>query len=164
MQVDNPKAHRLALDNAPELATQVGLLLSCFAILELSPPHMLAKLTGMSHEDADTTLGHFRSFNSRLDLIEAIAKARPTADTTAAEILALLPKIRDCNTIRNRYAHSLWQQEQGGMRLISWLSDATRETKARFVTEASIKEDCATLRGTLHAAINYSQIVVPQLP
>jgi ethanolamine utilization microcompartment shell protein EutS len=149
---ENPLEHRLALDNEPELAQQVGLILSAFAILELSPAHMMSKLTGISHADADIALGHFRNFGNRLDLIRSLASVRDAMDQGVKEILGLLPLIRECSVIRNKYAHSLWQMESDGQRtwwrLISWLPDATRQTQSTFVTKDSIKADCAKVRAT----------------
>lgn len=158
---DEPRKHRLALDDEPDIAREIGLILSAFAILELSPPHILAKVTGMQKDDADITLGHFRNFSNRLDLIQAIAGSRIATDPVAKEALSMITDIRACVAIRNKYAHGLWTGTQVGLQLSSWLTDATRNSVAVIVTHNSIQEDCAFLRATLHKAIVYSQIVVP---
>lgn len=124
---------------------------------------MLPKLTGMLHAVPDIVLGYFRNFGNRLDLIQSLA----STDQGTMEMQALLPSIREFIVIRNKYTHGLWQMESDGQphwwRLISWLTDATRNTRSTFVTKDSVKADCAKVRATLHAAINYSQMVVPKM-
>ena len=158
---------RLALDNEPALAQQVGLLLSAFAIIELFPSRLLVKVTGMQQPDAEIALGHFRNLSNRLDLIDAIAATRGPTDQTAINVRAFIAQIRTCNILRNKYAHSLWTQESNGdrswWRLTSWLTDSTRDTKSTFVTVASIKADCASLRETVDALSAYAPLALPPL-
>ncbi len=163
----DPKEHRLALDDQPEFAQQVGLILSAFAILELSPPHLLAKLIGISHDNADMILGYHRNFKDRVDLLNSLATLNQTETQESEKIKYLCRKIDKCRAIRNKYAHGLWQMEGDGdrhwWRLINWLSDAGRNTTTNFVTIDSIKKDCAILRETLNECISYAPVSVPQL-
>ena len=166
MQI-NPEEHRLALDNEPEIAQQVGILLSGFAILELTLPGILSKLSGMSFEDADITLGHFRSVGTRLDFIMSIAQTR-TQNEEAKNIMAVIDAAKVCNSIRNRYVHSLWQQItepdlKPVMKQISWLADATRNTSATLIDLTVAKKDCAKIRETLYMALQLSGVRIPEV-
>lgn len=154
--------HRLALDNCPDIAQQAGLILSAFAIIELAPPLILARLLQIPERHCETLLGHFRSFSHRLDVTRAVA-----LDVGADAAIVLLDRIRDANAIRNKYAHGLWSQVDLGtgalMKVSAWLPDATKKSAAHWVTITSAKADCATVRAILHDAITFAHIVVPEV-
>jgi hypothetical protein len=162
----SPKTHPLLLDHEREVASEVGILLSAFAIVELSPPAILAKLTSIDQNHAEIILGHLRSFSARLDVVEAIAKSTPAEDPERANAIKLLEKIRACSRIRNKYAHGIWQgvapnDKTVELHVIGWAADAKKQTSRCVVTLATIIKDCSILRETVFEVTNYGNLGVP---
>jgi hypothetical protein len=58
-----------ALDNDRELAAEVGLLLSYYAIIDLFILHIFATVSGQSKNAADVVLGRIKGNEQRLALI-----------------------------------------------------------------------------------------------
>ena len=163
---ENACAHVLALDHHPELAREVGLILSAFAILELSPEKILAKLTRLAESEAQILSSQFKSFGARIEALEALLRSRSPDDPDIIVANNLVSRLKKCASIRNKYAHGLWTEvttENGSaVRLTGWLPDS-RKTVASLVTVASLRDDCAYLRQTLHLTIDYAWIVVPDV-
>src|ERR1700674_3346137 len=55
----------VALESAPEFSARVGILISCFALVEEYVPHLVVKLTGMPHADAWTILNTANTLRNR---------------------------------------------------------------------------------------------------
>jgi hypothetical protein len=166
MEKFTPKTHPLMLDHEREVASEIGILLSAFAIVELSPPAILAKLTGIDQTHAEIILGHFRSFSARLDVVEAIAKSQHADDPERAIAIKLLEKIRACGRIRNKYAHGIWQgvapnDKTVELHVIGWAADAKKQTSRSVVTLETIIEDCSILREAVFDVTNYGNLGVP---
>jgi hypothetical protein len=164
--MEDPRTHRLMLDTEPEIAQQIGIILSGFAIIELCPPTILARLTGMSRDDAEVVLGHHRSFMTRLDVIDALANSRSADDPEKAPALAMIDQIRESAKIRNKYAHALWQgvaptEKTSEVHMIGWIADANRKTSRTVVSLEQVIDDCATVRATVYHATNYGPLNVP---
>lgn len=162
----SPSEHRLMLDSVPEVAAQIGVLMSAFAIIELSPPAILAQLTGIDLSHADIILGHNRSFAARLEILEAVAISQPLEDARREPALSLISKIRESSRIRNKYAHGIWQgvssdDKSVELHVIGWAADAKRHTSRSVVSVETITEDCAQLRETVYDVTNYGNLRVP---
>lgn len=97
--------YQVALDEFPEFAAQVGILISCFAMIESYVPLLVSKLTGASEEDAFVFSGSFMNFRARVDLLETLAKRRTPQDESAKIAIHFAGLLREVTDIRNRYAH-----------------------------------------------------------
>ncbi len=91
-----------ALDVAQSFAAEIGVLISISALIEGHLPRMLSKLTGISVEDANMTMGTFFNISHRLDLLQLIAETRPKESEVRKDILYLVKQIRKANDIRNK--------------------------------------------------------------
>lgn len=97
--------YTVALDHFPEFAAQVGILISCFAIIESYVHLLISKLTGVDKADAFIFSGSFMNFRARVDLLEALTKKR---DAKAEPVIAskhFVSLLREATATRNRYAH-----------------------------------------------------------
>jgi hypothetical protein len=55
----------VALDDFPEFAAQVGILVSCFALIESYMHRLISRTTGMGESDACVVSGSFISLSVR---------------------------------------------------------------------------------------------------
>ena len=99
------QAYRVALDEFPEFAGQVGILISCFAMIESYVHLLISKLTGCSEDDAFVFSGSFMNIRARIDLLESLAKRRKSQDQAAKIARHFVILVREATDIRNRYAH-----------------------------------------------------------
>ncbi|HXT13800.1 MAG TPA: hypothetical protein VN873_19780 [Candidatus Angelobacter sp.] len=97
--------YRVALDEFPEFAAQVGILISCFAVIESYAHLLISKLTGAPAEDAFVFSGSFMNFRARIELLESLAKRRNPSDDAAKIARYFVGLLREATDIRNRYAH-----------------------------------------------------------
>lgn len=95
----------VALDEFPEFAAQVGVLVSCFALVESYVHRLISKLTGVSEQGAFVFSGSFINFRARVELLESLAKRRSKSDQSAAVACYFALLLREATEIRNRYAH-----------------------------------------------------------
>jgi len=95
----------VALDEFPEFAAQVGVLVSCFALVESYVHRLISKLTGAAVEDAFVFSGSFMNFRARVDLLDSLAKRRSRGDQSALASRHFVVLLREATEIRNRYAH-----------------------------------------------------------
>ena len=121
---NDPRQHRLALDHHPQLACEVGLILSAFAILELMPMRLLAKLIALPDSEASVLSSQFRSFGSRISMLESLIKAKGEESPESLAAAELISRLKVCGEIRNKYAHGLWSQVlldgKNCVRLTNW--------------------------------------------
>lgn len=99
------QGYGVALDEFPEFAAQVGILISCFALIESYVHLLVSKLTGTSESDAFVFSGSFMTFRARVDLLESLAKRRKRVDQSAEIARYFVVRLREATDIRNRYAH-----------------------------------------------------------
>jgi len=98
----------VALDCEPNFAAEVGVLISCFALIESYAAHLLSRLIKIDHSEAFTIMATFDTFSERIDLLKSLVKlhASQSKDTDATKAIErLLPKLTAVTTIRNKYAH-----------------------------------------------------------
>jgi hypothetical protein len=132
--------YRVALEEFPEFAAQVGVLLSCFALIESYVHVLISKLTGISEMDAFIFSGSFLNFSGRVDLLKSLAHDRPeTPGVRAAKHFVAV--LKEATEIRNRYAHGQYSLTfEGGsysptakkiMIITSFLYDARRKNSKK---------------------------------
>jgi len=152
----------IALDQDRELAAEVGLLLSCYAIIDLFILHIFATVSGQSKDSADVVLGRIKGNGQRIELIREIIAAtdRPQKDHE----LTLVEGLQRATQIRNEYAHAIYSQvlaSPTGWRMSMWLSDG-RKRKKQFkdINVQIAREDGAYVRSVLESLFHFGGIEV----
>jgi len=152
----------IALDQDRELAAEVGLLLSCYAIIDLFILHIFATVSGQSKDSADIVLGRIKGNGQRIELIREIIAAtdRPQKDHE----LTLVEGLQRATQIRNEYAHAIYSQvlaSPTGWRMSMWLSDG-RKRKKQFkdINVQIAREDGAYVRSVLESLFHFGGIEV----
>ena len=131
----------VALDNAPEFSAQVGVLLSCFALIERYLPQLVSKITGMSEDEALLFVGSFHNVSGRIDLIDTLLKKKQNLSPAEETVKSFIPRLREVSTIRNRYAHAQFSyMKPDKFQITSFLSSATKETKVEVHTFEDVKK------------------------
>lgn len=98
----------VALDCEPNFSAEVGVLISCFSIIESYVPQLLERLLKIESAEAFLIMSSFGEFSERTELLNSFIKLYEPHKKTTDEITAitrLLPMIKDATTIRNKYAH-----------------------------------------------------------
>jgi hypothetical protein len=94
------------IESAPKIAEQVGLIFATFAMIETRLPQIFSWITGMSSEDAASSLNSVRSFGTRISIVEAAIINHSGTPKPQRVATWFCTKMREANTLRNRYAHS----------------------------------------------------------
>jgi len=148
---DEAKKFNVALEHVPEFSAQVGVLISCFALVEVYVPHLVNKLTGMPFEDAWTIVNSYQSFSYRIGLLEdLLANRDPKTDTSAYR--HFISTLSTANSLRNRYAHaqySVGMRGQDGRReviLQPFASTTRKKAKRLHLHLKDINADVATMK------------------
>jgi hypothetical protein len=98
----------VALDCEPNFSAEVGVLISCFAIIESYVPQLLERLINIESAEAFLIMSSFGEFSERTELLKSFVKLHEDQKKSTHEIEAiarLLPRITTATTIRNKYAH-----------------------------------------------------------
>lgn len=152
----------IALDHDRELAAEVGLLLSCYAIIDLFILHIFATVSGQSKDAADLILGRIKSNGQRIELIRDLITAsdRPYKDHE----LSLISNLDRVTTIRNEYAHAIYSQVSASptnWRMSMWLSDGRRRKKQfKDISVAIVQADGEFVRSVLQSLFHFGGIEV----
>jgi hypothetical protein len=105
MAEQEAETYNVALEHFPEFAAQVGILISCFAMLESYVHLLISKLTGAPESDSFIFSGSFMNFRARIELLESLAKRRDANDPSVRIARHFVVLLREATDIRNRYAH-----------------------------------------------------------
>lgn len=131
----------VALDHAPDFSAQVGVLLSCFAIVEHYVPQLLSRLTGLGDNDSFRLVGTFTSFSNRVELIRLILENRAESETRRI-YTHFLKTLGEANSLRNRFAHGLYSITFGQKIVVqSFGSDSRKATREELYDLARVKSD-----------------------
>jgi hypothetical protein len=147
----------VALDEFPEFAAQVGVLISCFALIESYMHQLISRTTGMDPSDAFLVSGSFISFSSRIDLLETLLKKREPANQQVVAAKHFIKTLREANGIRNTYAHGTYSLSfEGGhfsptakkiMFINSFLYDAKRKGPVKVEKDLDgVRSDVARIK------------------
>ena len=80
-------AHRVALDEYPEFAAEVGILMSCFALIESYMHQLISRTTGIGESDTFLIAGSHLTFGPRIDLLETLLKKPGLVETVEGDFL-----------------------------------------------------------------------------
>ena len=123
--------YSVALESAPGFASDIGVLISCFALVESYIPRLLTKLIGIAYEDAYLISGRFQ-MGERVQLLCKLAERRPEGDATRIAVDRLSPRVLDAIAARNKYAHAQYSITfEDAVIVESWLHDSRRKTKPK---------------------------------
>ena len=152
----------IALDHDRELAAEIGLLLSCYAIIDLYIVHIFATLSGHKKDAATVVLSHIRGNSRRTELIRQLLEMsdRPQKNTE----LELINSIDRATRIRNKYAHAVYSQVDASStkwRMSMWLSDGGNRKKTfEDFSRESIRADGDYIRGVLQSLSHFGSVEV----
>ena len=152
----------IALDNDRDLAAEIGLLLSAYAIIDLFILHIYSLVSGQDKDASSIVLGRIKGNGQRIELIRELLKssARPAKDHE----LNLLTNIEKATRIRNQYAHAIYSQVSAsptGWRMSMWLSDGSRRKKEfKDISVQSVREDGTFVRSVLESLFHFGGIAV----
>ena len=105
-----PDGMPIALDyDGDQFPALVGGIVACFAAIERELPGIIARVTKMKDPvDAIAIFAAFRSFNSRLEILDALLKLRTTDSHDNIIYGHCKGLFKEANQIRNKYAHALY--------------------------------------------------------
>lgn len=138
----------VALDHFPEFAAEVGVLISCFALIESYMPKLISSTTNMDESEAFMVSGSFVSFSARIDLLDNLIKKK---DPKSKEVIAaqhFVKILREATTIRNNYAHGKYSIAKNNiMHVTSFIHDAKRKNPRELVRDLDgIKKDVKRMK------------------
>ncbi len=152
----------IALDHDRELAAEIGLLLSAYAIIDLFILHIYSVVSEQDKDRASVILGRIKSNGQRIDLIRDLLKISNRTDRDFE--LNLLKGIEQATSIRNQYAHAIYSQVSAsptGWRMSMWLSDGTRRKKEfKDINLLSVRMDGEIVRNVLESLFHFGGIDV----
>lgn len=152
----------IALDHDRELAVEIGLLLSAYAIIDLFILHIYSLVAGQDKDAASVVLGRVKSNGLRIDLIRELLKLSNRREKEYE--LKLLDDIEVATRIRNQYAHAIYSQVSAsatGWRMSMWLSDGSRRKKEfKDISVQSVREDGVFVRAVLQSLFHFGGIAV----
>ena len=152
----------IALDNDRDLAAEIGLLLSAYAIIDLFILHIYSVVSGQDKDSSSIVLGRIKGNGQRIELIRELLRSsvRPAKDHE----LNLLTDVEKATRIRNQYAHAIYSQVSAsstGWRMSMWLSDGSRRKKEfKDISVQSVREDGTFVRSVLQSLFHFGSIAV----
>lgn len=149
--------YSVALDEFPEFAAQVGVFVSCFALIESYMHQLISRSTGMDESDAFLISGSFASFGARIDLLETLLKKKDHGSREVVAAKHFIPMLRESTALRNTYAHGTYSLGfEGGhysptakkiMYVSSFLYDSKRNKAAKLERDLDgIKKDVKRIK------------------
>ncbi len=166
--------YSVALDEFPEFAAQVGVLISCYALIESYMHKLISRTTGIDESDAYLVSGSFISFSARIELLETLLKKRDQQSRVVVAAKHFIATLKEATAIRNIYAHGTYSLGfEGGhysptakkiMSISSFLYDAKRKNPTKLERDLDgIKKDVARIKFItceLHGYIYRSEMPV----
>jgi hypothetical protein len=130
--------YNVALESAPAFSAEIGVLISCFALVEGYMPHLMSRLTGIDKDDAFTILGRFQ-MGERIQLLGALASSRDGDNAARKALEILLPKLTAATAVRNKYVHAQYSITFNDAIIVeSWLHDSKRKTKPKTTEDIPV--------------------------
>lgn len=147
----------IALDQDRDLAAEIGLLLSAYAIIDLFLLHIFAVVSGQSKNSANVVLGRIKSNGQRIELIRDLITASDRPEKVHE--LSLVAGLERATQIRNQYAHAIYSQvlaSPTGWRMSMWLSDGSRRKKQfKDISVQTVREDGEYVRSVLESLFHF---------
>lgn len=152
----------IALDNDRELAAEIGLLLSCYAIIDLFLLHIFTTVSGQTKTSADIVLGRVKSNMQRIELIRELISASERAQKEYE--LNLVKQLVAATQLRNEYAHAIYSQVAASKtkwRMSMWLSDGQKRKKQfKDISVDVVRKDSEFIRNILQLLSHFGSIEV----
>jgi hypothetical protein len=126
------------LDNHPEIASRIAILIGCFSVADLAERDILAKLLSITQDEAGARLWALRTQAERMRCIRETFESIANGGSKA-RALQLLPEIEWLTNARNSYAHALYavRKEDGAMSAVycrPFFTDSKKVTAWERVT------------------------------
>jgi hypothetical protein len=152
----------IALDHDRDLAAEIGLLLSAYAIIDLFILHIYSVVSAQDKDAASMVLGRIKSNGQRIELIRELLKSSNRPQKVLE--LKLVDDLETATRIRNQYAHAIYSQvlaSPTGWRMSMWLSDgAKRKKEFKDISVATVREDGNLIRKVLESLFHFGGIAV----
>ena len=152
----------IALDLDRELAAEIGLLLSAYAIIDLFILHIYSVVSGQDKDSASIILGRIKNNGQRIELIRALLNLSNRSNKI--QELKLLDGVEAATRIRNQYAHAIYSQVSAsatGWRMSMWLSDGSKRKKEfKDINVDIVREDGNFVRSVLESLFYFGGIAV----
>lgn len=152
----------IALDQDRELAAEIGLLLSAYAIIDLFILHIYSLVSGQDKDSASIVLGRIKGNGQRVELIRELLKSSSRPEKVHE--LELLANVEAATRVRNQYAHAIYSQVAAsptGWRMSMWLSDGSRRKKEfKDISVQSVKQEGEFVRDVLKSLFHFGGIAV----
>ena len=105
-----PDGMPIALEyDGDEIPAQIGGIIGSFAAIERELPGIIARVTGMINpSDAVVICAKLRSFNSQLEILDALLKLRDEKSHDRVIFGHCKNLLKEANAIRNKNAHALY--------------------------------------------------------
>jgi hypothetical protein len=152
----------IALDHDRDLAAEIGLLLSAYAIIDLYILHIYSLVSGQDKDSSNVVLGRIKGNGQRIELIGELLRSsvRPAKERE----LKLMAGIASATLIRNQYAHAIYSQVSAsptGWLMSMWLSDGSRRKKEfKEISVQSVRADGVFIRSVLESLSHFGGIAV----
>lgn len=137
-------SYTVALDAGTDYATQVGLIISLFALVEGYVPYALEKMIGIKRADARSIAGVFRAFSNKIDLLHQLNRNQGKIERVVFSHYKGL--FSEANKIRNKYAHATYSYARTHFKLQTYSGDYNRSPEIIDGTLADFVSDATTLR------------------
>ena len=155
----------VALDNNRDIATQVGLLLSCYALIEQHMFVVFERLSGKSRGDAEDSLGNVSDSYARMNVLRQLLDSSNDNKLDKELSSEIFDRVEECCRIRNKYAHSFYSQmqikDEEEWCLSSWFGDVRKINIFEYISLDSIKHERNILRQTIRDLNYFGKLSLP---
>lgn len=129
----------VALESAPDYAADLGIFISCFALVEGYMSKLLSKLIQCDDKDAYLIAGRFQ-MNEKIELLESLADLRDGDSSIGCAIKIFVPRLRRMKDLRNKYAHSQYSITfKDAVVVSSWVNDSKRKKRNTMDSKEDIR-------------------------
>ena len=152
----------IALDHDRELAAEIGLLLSAYAIIDLFILHIYSVVSQQDKDRASVVLGRIKGNGQRIELIQELLNLSDRSEKNLE--LRLISDMQAATRVRNQYAHAIYSQVSAsptGWRMSMWLSDGSKRKKEfKDISVSTVQKDGAFVREVLESLFHFGGIAV----
>jgi hypothetical protein len=154
-----PETYSIKLEEAPECAKRIGIIIGLFAIAERQLIDTFHWLANIDIDVAAVSLGSHGGFSSQLRYVEATMDAnQPNWPRGIDEGKLFVSALKKVNTIRNKYAHSIYSLSGPEiLHLQVFAGQIGNRTSEERADVAILDEDIAFLKTVIVEMKNYCE-------
>ena len=156
----------VALDNNREIATEVGLLLNSYKLIELYMFVAFEKISGNSRDESKAIFGSLSGFGDKMNILRKSLEGNIDQDLDKGLTSEIFDRIEECCLIRNKYAHSIYSEpsvtKEEEWRIGSWLGDVGRINIFEYVSLESVRSERVFLRQTIRDLNYFGNLLLPK--